>query len=250
MPSFPEAEAISKSPSITRRECLSTVSKEPPSSSSGFDSDIFGSTLDFYQSFTGGKSVHCTEKYIRPEFSLKRIFLTEKREFIIDYDTNEFMMDGEPFTYASGELHYFRVPQPYWRDRMRKYRYAGLNAISTYIEWSLHEPSPNRFVFDGEANITEFIKIAQEEDLYVIVRPGPYICAERDFGGYPAWLLSINPKMKLRTSDPYAFMPLSNPEYSRDECGSFLYYPLKYRRKSDDENSSLLVADSSSYDSE
>ncbi|XP_073993183.1 beta-galactosidase-like isoform X2 [Rhodnius prolixus] len=128
--------------------------------------------------------------------------MTEKREFIIDYDTNEFMMDGEPFTYASGELHYFRVPQPYWRDRMRKYRYAGLNAISTYIEWSLHEPSPNRFVFDGEANITEFIKIAQEEDLYVIVRPGPYICAERDFGGYPAWLLSINPKMKLRTSDP------------------------------------------------
>uniref|UniRef100_A0A0V0GCY9 Beta-galactosidase n=1 Tax=Triatoma dimidiata TaxID=72491 RepID=A0A0V0GCY9_TRIDM len=124
------------------------------------------------------------------------------RVFTIDYDTNEFVMDGEPFTYASGELHYFRVPQPYWRDRLRKFRYAGLNAVSTYIEWSLHEPSPNKFVFDGEANISEFIKIAQEEDLFVIIRPGPYICAERDFGGYPAWLLTINPNMKLRTSDP------------------------------------------------
>ncbi|KAL1131552.1 hypothetical protein AAG570_011169 [Ranatra chinensis] len=96
-------------------------------------------------------------------------------------------MDGKTFRYASGEMHYFRVPRQYWRDRLHKMKAAGLNAVSTFTDdWDL----------------VNFIKLAEDEGLYVILRPGPYICAERDFGGYPAWLLTVNPNMKLRTSDP------------------------------------------------
>lgn len=88
---------------------------------------------------------------------------------------------------------------------MRKMRAAGLNAISTYVEWSLHEPEPGRFNWVGDADLVEFLNIAQEEDLLVLLRPGPYICAERDLGGLPYWLLREVPNIKLRTKDA-AFM--------------------------------------------
>ncbi|XP_076754482.1 beta-galactosidase isoform X1 [Xylocopa sonorina] len=121
--------------------------------------------------------------------------------FEIDYANNQFLLDGKPFRYVSGSFHYFRTPRQYWRDRMRKIRAAGLNAISTYVEWSLHQPNENEWHWTGDADLVEFLNIAQEEDLFVLLRPGPYICAERDFGGFPYWLLTRDPNMRLRTND-------------------------------------------------
>ncbi|XP_070521041.1 beta-galactosidase [Cardiocondyla obscurior] len=121
--------------------------------------------------------------------------------FEVDYANNQFLLDGEPFRYVSGSFHYFRAPRQYWRDRLRKMRAAGLNAVSTYVEWSLHEPEPGQFNWAGDADLINFLNIAQEENLLVLLRPGPYICAERDLGGLPYWLLREVPNIKLRTKD-------------------------------------------------
>ncbi|XP_011504191.1 PREDICTED: beta-galactosidase-like [Ceratosolen solmsi marchali] len=131
----------------------------------------------------------------------KETNVVNHKSFAIDYENNKFLLDGKPFRYISGSFHYFRTPREYWKDRLRKMRTAGLNAVSTYVEWSLHQPEVNKWVWDGDADIVEFIKLAQEENLLVLLRPGPYICAERDFGGFPYWLLKEVPDIKLRTSD-------------------------------------------------
>ncbi|HEX8145048.1 MAG TPA: glycoside hydrolase family 35 protein [Pyrinomonadaceae bacterium] len=112
-----------------------------------------------------------------------------------------FMLDGKPFQIIAGDMHYARVPRQYWRDRMRKMKAMGLNTLTTYSFWNLHEPKPGRFDFTGNLDIAAYIRIAQEEGLWVIVRPGPYICSEWEFGGFPAWLLST-PDMKVRSADP------------------------------------------------
>ena len=125
-----------------------------------------------------------------------------KRSFVIDHENNCFRKDGQEFQYVSGTIHYFRVPHQYWRDRLQKLRYSGANAVQTYVEWSSHEPEPGNYSFHENNDVVKFIKIAQEEDLLVILRPGPYICAERDYGGFPYWLQGIDPNMKLRTTDP------------------------------------------------
>lgn len=122
--------------------------------------------------------------------------------FEVDYTNDQFLLDGNPFRYVSGSFHYFRAPKRYWRDRLRKMRAAGLNAVSTYVEWSLHEPVENEWHWSGDKDLGEFLNIAQEEGLLVLLRPGPYICAERDFGGLPYWLLTRVPDIILRTNDP------------------------------------------------
>jgi beta-galactosidase len=114
---------------------------------------------------------------------------------------DHFELDGKPFQIISGAIHYARVPRAYWRDRLRKARSMGLNTVETYVFWNLHEPSPGHFDFSGENDVAEFIREAQQEGLFVILRPGPYICAEWDFGGYPAWLLR-EPGIEVRTSNP------------------------------------------------
>ncbi|CAH2086527.1 unnamed protein product [Euphydryas editha] len=119
----------------------------------------------------------------------------------ISIEGDEFVLDGNPFRIMSGSLHYFRLPSEYWRDRLRKLRAAGLNTVATYVEWSSHEPEEGLTTFDGDNNIAQFISIAAEEELYVLLRPGPYICAERDLGGLPYWLLSKYPNIRLRTTD-------------------------------------------------
>ena len=118
-----------------------------------------------------------------------------------------FTLNEREITIYSGAVHYFRVPREYWRDRLRKLRAAGLNAVETYVPWNLHEPHKGVYDFgSGETDFRDFLdlemflKVAQEEDLLAIVRPGPYICAEWEFGGLPSWLLR-DPDMKLRTSD-------------------------------------------------
>ena len=108
---------------------------------------------------------------------------------------------AHPFLVRSGEMHYPRVPRAYWRDRMRKMRAMGLNTLCTYVFWNLHEPQQGKFDFSGNLDIAEYVRAAQAEGLYVLLRPGPYICTEWDFGGLPWWLLA-NPVMKVAHRRP------------------------------------------------
>ena len=108
---------------------------------------------------------------------------------MLEKRNRKFYMDGEEFHIYSGAMHYFRIPQEYWEDRLLKLRAAGLNTVETYVPWNFHEPKKGQFNFEGMLDIVKFVETAQNLGLYVIVRPGPYICAEWDFGGLPAWLL-------------------------------------------------------------
>ncbi|MEO6849654.1 MAG: beta-galactosidase family protein [Mucilaginibacter sp.] len=99
-----------------------------------------------------------------------------------------FLLDGKPFEMISGEMHYPRVPREAWRARMKMAKAMGLNTIGTYVFWNLHEPQKGKFDFSGNNDVAEFVKIAREEGLWVILRPSPYICAEWEFGGFPYWL--------------------------------------------------------------
>ena len=118
----------------------------------------------------------------------------------------QFLLDGKPFRIISGEMHYPRIPREYWRARLRMARAMGLNAITTYVFWNLHEPAPGNYDFNGQNDVAEFIREAAQEGLWVILRPGPYVCAEWEFGGYPAWLLK-NPATVVRSSDPNFMLP-------------------------------------------
>jgi len=113
----------------------------------------------------------------------------------------QFQFDGKPYQIVSGEIHYPRVPRAYWRDRFRKARAMGLNTITTYVFWNLHEPHPGAYDFTGQNDISTYIREAQQEGLNVILRPGPYVCAEWDLGGYPSWLLKDR-DLTLRSTDP------------------------------------------------
>ena len=112
----------------------------------------------------------------------------------------QFLLDGKPLQILSGEMHYPRIPREYWRNRFKMARAMGLNTISTYVFWNLHEPAPGKFDFSGNNNVAEFVRQAGAEGLHVILRPGPYVCAEWELGGYPAWLLA-DPAMVLRSTD-------------------------------------------------
>lgn len=99
-----------------------------------------------------------------------------------------FLLDGKPLQIISGEMHYTRVPREAWRQRMKMAKAMGLNTIGTYVFWNVHEPQKGHYDFTGNHDIAEFVKIAKEEGLWVILRPSPYVCAEWEFGGYPYWL--------------------------------------------------------------
>ncbi|XP_060036476.1 beta-galactosidase isoform X2 [Erinaceus europaeus] len=124
-----------------------------------------------------------------------------QRTFEIDYSRDRFLKDGQPFRYISGSIHYFRVPRFYWKDRLLKMKMAGLNTIQTYVPWNFHEPQPGNYQFSEDHDVEHFIQLAHELGLLVILRPGPYICAEWDMGGLPAWLLEKE-SIVLRSSDP------------------------------------------------
>ena len=110
---------------------------------------------------------------------------------------DNFYLDGKPFRVISGSIHYFRVVPEYWRDRLEKLKAMGCNTVETYIAWNVHEPGKGVFDFDGGHDLVKFVRTAQELGLYVILRPSPYICAEWEFGGLPAWLLQED-GMRLR----------------------------------------------------
>ncbi|NXX42463.1 BGAL galactosidase, partial [Tricholaema leucomelas] len=122
------------------------------------------------------------------------------RSFGIDHDCGCFTKDGSPFRYISGSIHYSRVPSYYWKDRLLKMKMAGLDAIQTYVPWNYHEPQPNVYDFSGDKDLEYFLQLANDTGLLVILRAGPYICAEWDMGGLPAWLLEKK-SIVLRSSD-------------------------------------------------
>lgn len=113
----------------------------------------------------------------------------------------QYLLDGKPYQIISGEMHYTRIPRAYWRDRFRMARAMGLNTITTYVFWNVHEPRPGVFDFSGQNDVAEYIREAQDEGLHVILRPGPYVCAEWDLGGFPSWLLKDR-SLVLRSEDP------------------------------------------------
>lgn len=123
-----------------------------------------------------------------------------ERSFVISYDDNCFMKDNQPFRYISGGMHYFRIPSIYWRDRLSKAKALGINTIQTYIPWNIHEIIEGEYDFSGEKDLLAFINIAEELNLLVILRPGPYIDAEWEFGGLPWWLAKY-PAIEMRTLD-------------------------------------------------
>lgn len=110
-----------------------------------------------------------------------------------------FQLEGNKFLILGGSMHYFRIPRAYWSDRMLKMKALGLNTLTTYVPWNLHEPERGTFNFKDDIDLEAYLKLADDLDLWVILRPGPYICAEWDLGGLPSWLLRDR-NMKLRTT--------------------------------------------------
>ncbi|WP_211293437.1 beta-galactosidase, partial [Amycolatopsis pretoriensis] len=113
----------------------------------------------------------------------------------------DFLLDGQPFRILSGALHYFRVHPDLWADRIDKARRMGLNTIETYVPWNAHAPSPDTFDLTGGLDLGRFLELIAEAGMYAIVRPGPYICAEWDNGGLPAWLFR-DPAVGVRRYEP------------------------------------------------
>lgn len=118
----------------------------------------------------------------------------------------DFLVDGQPLQIRCGEMHAPRVPGEYWHHRLKMLRSMGLNAVCAYLFWNLHEPRPGQFVWEGQADAAAFCRAAQEEGLWVLLRPGPYSCAEWEMGGLPWWLLKHD-DIKLRTRDPHFLGP-------------------------------------------
>lgn len=136
----------------------------------------------------------------------------QKNSFSIE--NGEFMQDGKPIQIHSGEMHYSRIPKAYWRHRFKMMKAMGLNTVATYVFWNYHETAPGVWDFKtGNKDLSEYIRTAGEEGLYVILRPGPYVCAEWEFGGYPWWLQN-NPDLEIRTNNQ-AFL---------DSCKTYLQH--------------------------
>ncbi|MDD3431539.1 MAG: beta-galactosidase, partial [Bacteroidales bacterium] len=114
----------------------------------------------------------------------------------------QFLLDGEAFVIKAAEIHYTRIPRPYWEHRIKMSKALGMNSICLYIFWNIHEQQPGVFDFEGQNDVAEFCRLAQKEGMYVIVRPGPYVCAEWEMGGLPWWLLKKE-GIALRSQDPY-----------------------------------------------
>lgn len=125
----------------------------------------------------------------------------------LNADKPYFTLNNKNITLYSGAMHYFRIPRQHWQDRLKKLRAAGLNTVETYIPWNLHEPENEVYDFGNGGSdfqpfldLEEYLRLAQEEDLFVIIRPGPYICSEWEWGGFPSWLLR-EANLEVRTSE-------------------------------------------------
>ncbi|XP_049521115.1 beta-galactosidase [Dermacentor silvarum] len=154
-----------------------------------------------------------------------------KLPFAVDFGSKSFVMQGRPMQIMSGAIHYFRVLPALWEDRLITMQASGLNTVETYVEWSSHEPEEGHFDFEGQQDLVRFLRIAHKLGFMVILRPGPYICAERDFGGFPYWLLRNGSSMRLRTSDK-----------TEETCVSaYLFYVDRYLTKVFEQVRPLLI---------
>lgn len=115
---------------------------------------------------------------------------------------NTFLLNGEPFVVKAAELHYPRIPRPYWEHRIKMCKALGMNTVCLYVFWNIHEQREGEFDFTGQNDVAEFCRLCQKNGMYVIVRPGPYVCAEWEMGGLPWWLLKKK-DIRLREQDPY-----------------------------------------------
>ena len=115
---------------------------------------------------------------------------------------NTFLLNGEPFVVKAAEIHYPRIPRPYWEHRIKSCKALGMNAVCIYIFWNIHEQREGQFDFTGQQDVAEFCRLCQKHGMYVIVRPGPYVCAEWEMGGLPWWLLKKK-DIRLREQDAY-----------------------------------------------
>ena len=115
---------------------------------------------------------------------------------------NTFILHGQPFVVKAAELHYPRIPHPYWEQRIKMCKSLGMNTICLYVFWNIHEQQEGKFDFTGNNDVAAFCRLAQKNDMFVIVRPGPYVCAEWEMGGLPWWLLKKK-DIRLREDDPY-----------------------------------------------
>lgn len=115
----------------------------------------------------------------------------------------DFVLNGAPVRIIAGEMHYPRIPHQYWRHRFKMLKGMGLNAVATCVFWNIHQPEPNVWDWSGDKNLAEFITTAQQEGLMVILRPGPYICAEWEYGGYPWWFQNIEGMEVRRNNEQF-----------------------------------------------
>ena len=113
-----------------------------------------------------------------------------------------FLLNGNPFVVKAAEVHYPRIPRPYWEHRIKMCKALGMNTLCLYVFWNIHEQKEGEFDFTGNNDVAEFCRLAQKNGMYVIVRPGPYVCAEWEMGGLPWWLLKKK-DIRLRERDPY-----------------------------------------------
>ncbi len=117
-------------------------------------------------------------------------------------EKGSFMLNGEPFVIKAAEIHYPRIPRPYWEHRIKMCKALGMNTICLYVFWNIHEQKEGVFDWTGQNDVAEFCRLAQKNGMYVILRPGPYVCAEWEMGGLPWWLLKKK-DIKLRTTDEF-----------------------------------------------
>lgn len=137
---------------------------------------------------------------------------------LLTYEGNKLFIDGKEFYLASGSMHYFRYQPGGWRHRLKLMKAFGLTAVQTYVPWNLHEPEKGQYNFSGRLDLKAFLQMCQEEGLYVMLRPAPYICSECDLGGLPYWLLEKD--VCLRTMDePYI---RHYTEYFKRLCQEFV----------------------------
>ena len=127
---------------------------------------------------------------------------SQSSEGTFEVGKNTFLLNGKPFVVKAAEIHYPRIPKEYWEHRIKMCKALGMNTICLYVFWNFHEPEEGRYDFAGQKDIAAFCRLAQENGMYVIVRPGPYVCAEWEMGGLPWWLLKKK-DIKLREQDPY-----------------------------------------------